>query len=357
MNKLLLFALFISVKFCFAQAEYNHVYSYTSSELAPYYYSEVPEGVTSISIKTEKFKGGLFGLGGNKSSTYKYTYDENGLLLTSNMLSDGDFQRTKKNKYNADGKLVFQELYKRNGKLQSTTKIKRNSANEYLEYTSLKGENELQFIKTWTYNEEGKVKESKHLKGKNKKLDRMWVYEYYEDGQKKTSTLYNGKGKIKQVWTYECKAEGEELNPKKDVKQICKYEESDGNFLLMVTESLNEKGKRYKLVSKYKSADTSLVEMKYYNNKNELYLLSTYDGSMRKPLSTVFYRKGEVFYTWVYKYENDRLVYRSLTRKNILTNKSKSTRSEYEYINDKLTAFKSYDKHGELAITTTYEYN
>lgn len=351
MNKYFLFAFFISSNFCFAQVEYNYVYNGISAQIAPYYYSEVPEGVNSINIVTEKFKSGLFGLGGTKTSSFKNTYDDSGLVLTSNMLIDGNFQLTMKNEYNTDGKLVFQELYKKNGKLQSTTKIKRNDDNEYLEYTFLKGNDNLQYVKTWTYNEEGKIKESKHFKGKNKKLKKKWVYEYYEDGQRKTSRLFNGKGKLKQVWTYECKEEGEELSPKKDVKQICKYEESDGNFLLKVTESLNEKGKRYKSVHKYNSADTSLVKAKYYNDKNELYSMGTYDGSVRKPLSFISYRNEEALYKWIYKYENDRLVYRSTTFKN------KTTKTEYEYIDNNLIALKSYNKNGELAKTTTYKYN
>jgi len=351
MIKYLLFTSLLVANLCNAQVEHNYVYTNFSTQLAPSYHSKVPDGVTSITLSTENFKTGLFGLGGNKTASFKNTYNSEGLLLTSNMLKDGDFQLTKKNEYNEDGKLLKLEVYNKNGKLNSAITIKRNSDNEYLEYAFFSGNKKLRYFKTWSYNEDGNAKESNHFKGKNKKLKKKWVYEYYEDGQKKQSTLYNSKGKVKQIWSYECKQEGEELSPKKDVSQICKWEESDGKYLLKITQSLNEKGKRYKSVYKYNIADTSLVEAKYFNDENKLYSMGTYDSSMKKPLSLISYKNGNILSETIFKYEKDRLISYSYSYKN------KTTKREYEYADNKLALLKTYNKHGELAKTTTYQYN
>lgn len=338
----IIFSLFFFL--AYAQSEYNFIYLGATTNLSLSYAPTNLDGVKSLSYKVETHKNG-------KIKKYKSNFNDSGKLLQTGFYNKEGFQLSQKNEYNENDKLILQELYKRNGKLKSRITIKRNSKGEYLEYSYYNANGKLKNYNTWNYNENGLLSSSENFKRNGEQLKKKWVYEYYDDAQKKQTTLYNGKAKVKQIWTYACKEEGEQLEKKKDVTQLCKWEETDGKFLTKVTQSFDEKGKVIRQVHKYNIEDTSIVESKYYNRKNELWYSLTFDSSIKRPLTARYFKKGKEISKLIYSYEKERLVLQSFT------NKSKTTKTSYEYIDEKLTAINNFNKKGDLEKTTTYEYN
>ncbi len=340
--KIIIPLLFVfSVASTYGQGEYNYEYFFASAYTGQF---KNPEGIQKLTYEVKTHKNG-------KVKKYEKEFNDGGKLTSYGFYEDGAIIYKSKNKFDEANFLIQQEYFKDNGKLRTKSIGLRDEDGKLTEYSKFKGEDKLLTYSTWTYNSSACILNSTNYKKNKEEIKRKWSYEYYEECEKKQSTLTNGKGKIIQTWTYDCKAEGEELVKKKDVTQMCKWEESDGKYLIKVTESFNEKGEVYKTISKYNLADTSLIEWKRFNGENEIEYESTYNPDTKKILTYVSYKNGKVRSSQKYKYENGQLI--SMSR----IYKKNTTEYKYEYKENRLMASKFYNKDGELAKTTTYEYN
>jgi hypothetical protein len=221
--------------------------------------------------------------------------------------------------------------------------------------------------------------ESFYYKKDQDQPKRRWVYEYYPDHSKKSSTLYDEKGKIKYVWNYECKPEGELAKKHKDTTAICRTEETDKDGNKTVTlRKFNAKGKPYKEVSVY-NKDNKMIEMRYYNSKDIIYyryvqnpdhLITAWYNYNRKGIENNRYEylynpKKKLLETAQYRHQNI-LVWKEVNEYNNMDylvaskyfGRKGKTRSEtkYTYENDLLVACKTTDRKGKMIYEGKYTY-
>lgn len=336
----------ISINLCAQKGEYNFNYMfYTNFE------SDLAYRVPGSSIKDKTVNIQISKPGKKKIKEHKKEYDKNGKMTRFWRISDGKEELLTLNKFDNNSELLSHKSYK-NGKLKRGSELERNAKGKLIKLERFGKENQLRTTKVWNYNEEGCLMGSTYENAKGK-LKRKWDYEYYEECKKKKSTLSNGKGKILKVWTYECKQEGEILQKKKDVTQYCEWEEADQEYLMTITQSLDEKGRIYKRISKYRAKDTALVSIKRYNKDDELIYDQQFDFSAFKPLSSTGYKKGKERHKTVFTYNSNNLASYTYSRKGKTRYKA-----EYSYdAEDQLTAMQSFNKKGELSKVMKLEYN
>ena len=266
-------------------------------------------------------------------------------------IKKGDSVLTEVVEYNVNGKVVNRKNYK-NGELKSENKISRDKQDRQISYSSFK-RNKLKTKSNWEYRKNEKCLDNSVLyKNDGATLKKKWTYEYYGECEKKQSTLTNSKGKVLKKWTYECKKEGQELIKKKDENQICAWEETDDAHLIKVQQTFDEKGKVIKMVSKYRSADTSLASYKRYNSNNELIYESGHNPDIKKQLYYKSYRKGKLKYQTIYKYDSENLISYAWYRNGKIRNNTK-----YEYNkHNLLVAMKSFRNEEKVSRITSISY-
>lgn len=328
----------------FSQGEYNYVQLWKFNRNSHMSVRPTAVANTTVKFETTNLKNG-------KKRIWKETFDDNGMLIKSVKINDGEEQIAYSNVFDENKKLVNSKKYKKSGEVHYEAQIERNTDGKYREVRQLKN-GKLKNKQTFNFNSGGCLESSKYYKS-NDKLKNIWQYEYYTDCDKKRTILLNGNGKVKQQWTYDCKKEGEQLTKKNDVTQICKWEESDDEHIIKIYQSFDEKGKVYKTVSKYRSSDTAIVSTKKYNGDDELVYENTYQFDRTKPLTYTYYRNGKE--KWGYKYTYDQDKQTSYTS---YKNGEQRSKSVYEYQpNGLLLATKYFRKDGELYSTTSYKYN
>lgn len=346
--KFIIFLLLLIASFSSqAQGSSNYYYDYETRIMNANPLSEEMKGVVKeVQIKKTFTKE-------KKNKSVQKQYDENG-LVTFYEVNDRNGQLKVKNeaKYNAKGNLVEYKSY-------STKGIQRERINNYDERLRLtesliktkKGK--VQSRSTWAYDIGGCATQSKRFKKQGTKLHRVWDYTFYDECDRKKTTLSNNSGKVLKIWSYDCKKEGEQLTKKKNETQICKWDESDGKYLTRVFQNFNEKGKIRKTVQKYTLKDTLILESKTYNADGRLLNTWTYDKSFVRLTSyTSFNKKGEARYHQESTYKNEQIQSSSISRKG----KQKSKKL-YEY-SDKnwLSKVRSFDNKGNQYKTEEFQY-
>lgn len=254
--------------------------------------------------------------------------------------------------YSPNDKVESTKVYKK-GELEYSINYKRNEQQKPVEQTKTMANGTVKYKNVWTYNADGCLQEYSRYKNGDK-LDRRNTYEYFSPCERSKMMLFNSKGKLKKTWTFDCKQEGEVLIEKKDVTQVCKWEESDGEYLTKVYQTFDEKGRIYKNVSKYTIKDTLIVETKSYNESGVMTYMATYDNSYERPIIRNYYsQKGKLKWGNKYEYVNEQAVsYQYMRKGKVLRT------SSYEYNSDQLlTKFTSLDKKGELSRTIELQYN
>jgi hypothetical protein len=345
MKNLLLTAFVCSFSAITAQSEYNYDYYHNSSLSQDIVYMVPGVKNKTVTIETKNVRTG-------KTYHYQKTFNEFAVLTEEKKIKKGEASLTKAFKYNKEGKLLNSKRYK-NGKLTSEIQIERDDKNRKTSYKYFKRNNTLKNQSAWKYKTNEKCMDKSTLyKRDGVSVKKKWNYEYYTACEKKQSTLTNGKGKVLKIWTYDCKKEGEELTKKKDVSQVCTWEETDDKHLIKVQQTFDEKGKIVKMVSKYRSADTSLISYKRYNSDNELTYESVFNPDIEKQLYHKSYKNGRVRYQTIYKYVGENLVnYAWYRRAKMKYN------TTYEYDQEsQLVAMKSFQKEDKVSKITKVSY-
>lgn len=344
MKNILVTLFLFSATTSYAQSEYNYENTWTQRRNSAIVFNVPGVKNKEVDIVTKNVKR-------NKEWHFKKQYDRNGKLIKYSKFSKGEEIVLNENFYDDEGGVLNTREFKKTGKLKEELKIERNQEGKQVKSEKFKNGKKVS-TKVWNYRPAGCVEMSTMHKA-NGDLKYKWMYEYYTECDKKRSVLLKPNGKVKKEWTYDCKQEGEQLEKKKDMTQICKWEELDGNYIVKVYQSLNDKGETYKMVSTFRSSDTAIVKVESYNGKEELERVYTYDFSYERPLTHKSFKKGKVKYETVYTYENGNIAsYTSKRNSKVIYN------STYEYNEDNLlTEMKSFGKGGELSRITAVNYN
>ncbi len=330
--KHLLIAVFVILAYVgIGQKEYNNYVHYDNSYDKSSYIPKKTikkKGINKITIlnyKGEKLVG----------STIK-SFDSKGNLLEVKFQDKkGITKNSTKYTYNDSNIVTSIKNYKK-GQLKKSYYYEFDNKYLLADYFQ-KGDKDKRIVNDWKYNGDRCMVESHHYK-KNGKIKFTWKYDYHDKCKLSKSVLYNSKNKVVQTWTYECKSEGEILKKKKNETQVCKWDTITNDYLVKVIQSFNEKGEIRKSVSKY-TADTLIIEQKFYDKNNILFYYVTYDKSHSRPLEQISYsHKGKELFAWNYKYENGKQVYYNYSKKGKI-------KSEYK---------KEYD--GDLLIMSSVYY-
>lgn len=345
MRELVICVLICFTSFVSAQSEYNYLRDY-------YHYSNNLIGMIpgqkgqTVEVQTTVAKNG---------HTYSYlkSYDDFANLIKSEKTEKGKTTLLQSNTFNEEGAVLERKIYSK-GKPWQVYQFKRDTANRVTSFKKIR-KGKLKTYNVYSYNTPNKwcYLQSISYKKDGISIDKQWDYEYYDNAcDKKKSVLKNGKGKVLKTWTYDCKEEGEVITKKKDVKQVCKWEETDGNFLKKVYQSFDEKGRTYTNVQLYRLVDTVIVSsIVTYEDSSRYEVI--YNPDIKKVInSRSISRKGKVTHEYTYAYKDEKLLNSAYKRKG-----KEIWKREYTYdSNDLLVAFKYFGKEEKLTYSGTLAY-
>lgn len=336
--------LFLSILSLFAFAQMEHLFSYDMND---YYANNIPlfyapaKDISQINFTVVAKNG--------KVKKYQKDYTSGNKLKALYKIKDDEKQAIAIYKFDENYSITSSEYYA-NGKLKSTITYQRDEKLNPILQEKKKANGNPVFKNTWTYNEDGCLAENERFR-KGKLADKF-VNEYYSPCEKSKMTKYNRKGKVKQIWTYDCKKEGEILQKKKDVTQVCKWEESDANFLIKIYQTYDEKGRLRKNIRKYTKADTLLVEYKQLDENNVLTYHATYNKDNSEPIRILWYKYGKIRTEINFSYQGDLKTSYSYKVRGKL-----KEAAEYVYNeNNLLVKFSSLDKKGASIETINLAY-
>jgi len=241
-----------------------------------------------------------------KSKKFERSYNSAGRLIAFYAFKDGEKLALELSKYNEQNRLINKKVFKRNT-IKHEVKVILEDETNLKSMIELKKGNEIA-RKNWQYNEDGCTLASTwHKRGK---LKRQWTYEYYYKCDRKKSTLMNGKGKIINEWTYDCNSEGEILEKKKDITQVCKWEEVDETLIKHVRQTIDDKGRASKNVYTHRRSDTALISVLNYDENDKLQSEFLYDPENKGRVNSYkfFNSKGKCFWSQGFDYEGGKLV-------------------------------------------------
>jgi hypothetical protein len=297
---LLMLALCLALtQFSYSQSEYN-----PSNDFDFIQFNYLPISYTP-SQKVNKITFEEINLKNNKTTTYVKNYNSKGKVVSYLLINHkNDTLILGIQEYTADGKMKLGQKFKKHV-LAVAAKANFDEKGRITEWIKTNGNKKVVSYNTWKWNQNGNITESVQYKRDTTKIKSKWVYDYV-DNNKISTILYNGKGKVLKMWSYQCNQEGEKLEKKEKVTQICRWNKSDDKYLTQSWRSFDEKGKVQKNVLKYNIKDTSIVEHCMYNDHDSLIYRCTYNNSWDKPLIACSYdKKGRKSYEQIHTYEND----------------------------------------------------
>lgn len=303
MKHLFLFVLALCLtKLLYSQNEYN---SSWDSDFNQINYSPIPYTPT---LNVNKITFDEIDIKKNKVKKHVKYYNSKRKVVSCFIINEkNDTLLLGIQDYTAEGKIKSGQKFKKNVMIVSSI-TDYDDKGRMTKWVKTKGNRKIVACNTWKWNEKGFMTESVSYRRDTTKIKHKWVYDYTDD-KRSMSTLYNGKGKVVKIWSYQCNQEGEKLEKKENVTQICKWNKTDDKYLIKTWRSFDEKGKIKKDVYKYNSTDSSIVEHRIYNEKDTLVFLATYDNSWEKPLTVASYdKKGKKSYEQTTTYQNNKKV-------------------------------------------------
>lgn len=345
MRQLVFTLLFVISLTGYSQQEYNYVFDRRIRHIDDNELMKSP--YDSVSIATSYFQ-----LKNKKPEIIQRRY-ENNFFTAVFKVEENKLIPINKYEYDQYGNIIRVTVFKK-GNIYRETHFVKTPDGKILEWKTTKGKTQkIVQRSTWTYNEDGCLAESKRYKAKGTVIDKKWEYFYYDSCKISRSVLSKGNGKLINEWSFMCQPEGEKLEKKKKITQVCRQHAAD-TFLTYIEQSFDEKGKITKHVYKKTLKDSLLLEWSIYNEKNQLVRKSTYDKSPSRETSSVYYYKGKKIWERNMQYNNDGLLISGQYYK-----KGKMYRSfKKEYNNDKaLTSWAWYMKNNQLLSKGRIEYS
>lgn len=161
-------------------------------------------------------------------------------------------------------------IYLKNGKLHSTEEMYEDRRNGYARKTIYLDKNNDTSGLIILNNIDTTTLMSEDFYYKKGKLKYKWVNEYYPNKSKKKTSVYK-RGKLQYVWDYQCKDEGIEIAKHKDTSTVCISREYDSDSVLtVVSQSVDDKGKLTKTVSRRNKYYKTLSSKTYHGSEDKL---------------------------------------------------------------------------------------
>lgn len=317
----------------------------------PYYFANSDFYPFNTHLVTEKYKGKTIEyVGYNKKGKESYRsqtiLNEKGKIVRTYRLKDNRRMLVSSNHYFRDSLLQEKTEFKK-GKMHASMVMSYNDNYQILAQENFK-RGKLQFSSEMSYNE-GQLVKSQWYSGKKRKKSSLYEYEYFGNNQRKETRMYNRKGELKSRIRYECKDEGsDEL--KKNEKMVCIYEEGEKDYFKTIHYTKTRKGNT-KQVTVYRASDSSLVELKRFNEKDEMTSLFKYDPETRNMTSNEYFRKGKLRFASYFKYEGV-----LLKEKSYKNAKGKGSKTVYTYTEDGAPlTFTQYDRNNKRINSGTIQ--
>ena len=296
--------------------------------------------------------------------TYKIENIQKGTSKRYVKLFDANGNMTSLKGYDAKDRLISEiKAEYTNGKMQHYSTYIRNRLEKSMTYTwnadrkmtlmeERNRKNKVVNKNTWNYNTDNCLASSIDYKKGTEKIDFAWFYTYHSACNKSKSVLKNGKGEVLKTWTYAQKYASDSVKTKQKKNSTNKWEEVDQIYLIYVNQSFDEKGKVIKNITKLNKSDSSMVEYKRFNFKEELIFHATYLNSRKRPLKVLTFKNNKILNLNIYEYENDLLI----SHETSYRNKYKRT-TKYKYnADDNLISLKVFNKNEQLISYTSITY-
>ena len=284
-----------------------------------------------------------------KKETKDIYFDNEGNIIKVESTKNGKKFPLLTVEYLETNKPLTYGIYK-NGKLKYTT------TNYYNEKAAIiKSErtrpNQKQFYQhTWEYDQNNNLIKTTSYKNGSNKISSYWLYEYDNEGKKTASRSYNKKGELQYEYSFNCNPEGKKVEKKVDYTAVCSYTESLKDYLIKTDERDNLKGKLSKTLQKYLAADTTLIEHKSFNHKNQLVYHNEYNNS-GKIILYEWYKRNKPKSVSKWTYDGNKFI----SRQNYWNGKP-SFKLEYVYYKELITQVNHYNKD-KLKSNTKITYN
>ncbi len=289
---------------------------------------------------------------GKTKRQFVFTYSPENLVLSKAMLNGkGKELRRVTFSYNKDSLQTEAVLYKRGKETQKNT----YAYNKFKQYTEQafyrKGEIKKKII---SYYDSTRIKESEFYKNGNADYSFKWVYTYYSDKSRKTSTIFKCNGKVKYTWNYDCKPEGELMSKHKDSTLICQNKEYDKDSNITYTyRQFNEKGKPEKVVSTW-SKNRKIMQYATYRENDIPVSFFKYNMVTSEYEQQIYYnKKGKETFKIINTFDNDN----NLTEVDDYNKGSLNAKTVRQFNSSKLvTSETNYKKNNKVINASKYDY-
>jgi hypothetical protein len=290
------------------------------------------QGITSLEIKSFSRNGKL------RHSEIRF-FNESGKLISIesndvkiNYTYQDDTLLFKVEKFTPREKIIIERSYE--GKNLKSVNYKCNDKDIYSE--------------NYAFTSSGKILQSKVVHFKKKRTYEM-NFSYNDQNQlTKTDYLYNNK--LIKSWNHECKPEGVDAKPQKDVEvNVCKFNEEnrDGSYIVYTRRIQN---KTNSLQKDYYTIDSLLFKTETYVNDSILQNRYIYN---KEEKITERYRNGKMVYKHIEQYNDQNMVTNYTFYKR---NKGKYT-TNVLYNADKTISTTERSVKGQLRRKTVYIYS
>lgn len=225
---------------------------------------------------------------------------------------DGRLESTTKVNHKGKQVSVYTQTFNVFGKLEKT-ELKSNkkslvshyeyNENQQLVYHEIQSNGKIDFYRIWKYNENGMLVENSSFNAKGL-LSK--VLHHFDDNYKRIKTEYfNKKNKLINAYNYNCSDEGEKVVVTEKEKLVCAFDARENDMLIRIEETTDARGRISRVVSKYREADTVLLERNFYDNRGKIYTRTTHHpiDELLKSRET-FKNSGKPWYLTLYEYDD-----------------------------------------------------
>jgi hypothetical protein len=249
------------------------------------------------------------------------TFGQDGRLVSTKKFNHKNEQIFEYHQYfNSDGKLEKIEL--KSDKKNKITSFEYNQ-NKQLIHQEILTNGKLEYACVWKYDEKGLLIEQRSFNEKG--LLSKVVHQFDENNKRIKTEYFNRKNKLTHAYNYSCSNEGEKAVIAAKEKLVCSFDARENDMLIKIEETTNSKGQISRVISKYREADTVLVERNYFDTQGKIQFRTTYHPHDELIKSRETFNKSEKpWYSTTYEYDTSwKIVTQESARKGKSTSQSK----------------------------------
>lgn len=289
--------------------------------------------------------------------TTNYSFNDGGSLVRYASYLEDKLVRSWNYFYSDSGEIIRHEKLDGKGRVNELVE-QEFSTHGITSYRSYNKKQKEVRRNDYAYNLSGQLKEQRNYK--NGKVSSWMIHEYYENGEKQSTTYYNKRGKLKDVWEYSCDPRGVEVK-KSDTNTVCVSKESlENGGRMEVWVTTTTKGEKVKRILRYDHNDRIVKIQHFYRGSDQL----------QSEMAYAYEQDEKVFYEYRSYFSNGQLKYQTTEKmtddkQSSLDYNAYNKRGKLKYglktdyvINDKLVVSKtSYRLNGTKILDSVYTYH